>query len=631
MRRASSFLLLLFLLPLGLVHAEDEMEWPAAPPKVLEMSRATVLASPGVPTGLRAYLPGSRAPGTIAWPLPKGSLLLLGLPASDPIARRVCDVYQLDVDDLAGGYRIWAWRADRRSMVFVMGADAAALQSARFEFDASAPSEMTMPGMRSLDFKRPNQQAGVTVRVGTRHVKPRYRMRAWSSWDAPRRGDALLAAGARANRVWLEAPDVNAASIQRIEALRAQGVTPVISAGVYGQLSGQSLATWTDLSARMLGAWQKRAGIRHFALVFDATASSIRMEGAKARDHESAIVKGLLERLRPGGIDELVVVPRCHSDRLAKVAGAPPDLSGYPEVITAWSGPTEFATRITRAQAERRVKEAGTPVVLLDTWAMPITAPSLIPALPHGRAADLHEVLDGIVVLGRRGAEDVLESAWQNVDQARFGMAELTPLLPAKRDDAAAFLAGLATNLRKADKEGLGLVPWMAPFAKELEAAQARTAAYGRWVAFQRGDPWIVTLAAGEGQATIHAQTDGRVLRFEARIPPAAIPKGAAWLFRLRLKAPGRSDQWMVEATPEGPSIDSTGLEGTPHLEPGHITCTQRNVSGVIRIEITFDRFALGGEPHAGRLFEVAAFWGPSRIWPAKGPDGAVGALVITR
>ncbi len=298
---------------------------------VVVLTRATVLASPGTPRALDAFLPGGKRPARLAWPLPEGPLVVLGLPDADPIARRICDVFHFDVDDLGGGYAIWAWRAQQRPMVFVMGADAAALQAARFEFDADAPGEMLSPDMRSLDFKRPNEETYTVVRAGSRRVRPRFRLRAWAPGEHRQKADAVAAGGARANRLWIKTlKDPDSGSARTLAALRAQGVTPVIAAGVFGQLTQGTAAMWGSAHALTLRAWQQQHAVRHFALVFEETAPSDRAEAERLARREARVVKAVADALRPGGLEELVVVPRCHSDRLARASAPPPDLRHIP-------------------------------------------------------------------------------------------------------------------------------------------------------------------------------------------------------------------------------------------------------------------------------------------------------------
>ena len=626
MPRPALFLALLLVLPLAAARADDD----ATRSPLLVLDGATVLASPGAPKALEAFLPGAKAPGRLAWPLP-----------ADELARRLCDVFHLDVDDLGGGYRIWAWHATTRPLVFVMGADPAALQAARFEFDMDAPAEMLAPGMRSLDFKRPNQEAVAVIHAGTRDVRPRYRTRAWAPGDTVRRADAITAGGAMVGRVWLEGarePDGSTAAL--LGALRAQGVTPVVAATIEGALDDADAGTRGHALAHTLRAWQAQHGVQHFALRFEAAPAAVRSEGVRAPAHEAAIARTVADALRPGGLAELVVVPRCFSDRLAQDVAPPPDLRGIPEAVVAWSGPSEHATRITRTQAERRVGEAGVPVVLLETWMDPAWAGagrSRIPTLPRGRDADLPEVLDGIVVPGRRDTSPLLESAWQPLDEHRLGLGLLQPLVPSDGADPAAFAAALARTLRAADEENAGLVPWMTPLADALLAQPADASVPvvpQRVTADGRIDerPWgFARKLVGSTQgAEVFVLSDGDALRFAVRIPNDA-GTDAPFLLQIALEAPGRTERWHVELTPEGARIDRSGRADMPKLEPGHVQAAWLASQTHFQAEVTFDRFALGGEPHAGRLFQCGISWGPTNLWPAGSTNGVMGRLLVTR
>ncbi len=563
------------------------------------MSHARVLASPGVPHALDAFLPGGRRPDRLAWPLPEGSLLVLGLPSSDTAARQLCDVFQLDVDDLRGGYRIWAWHAAARSLVFLMGADAAALQAARFEFDASAPREMMDPSMRSLDFGQPNQEAAVVVRAGTRRVTPRFAARAWFPGDAPHAGDALLAAGANADRLWIDVPPEAeaAAMIRHIRALRAQGILPVLTLRTALPPTSRGREAWLDRTLGPLLRWQARAALRDFAVRFEEEARG----RTPSEPDEAWCVRGMLERLRPGGLDTLIVVPRAHSDRLARTLGPPPDLRGLPEVAVAWSGPQEHSLHITRAQAERRVREAGVPVVLLETWSDGARAAAAIPTLPSGRAPDLGDVLAGIIVVGRPGADSILEAAWQPAGAPRFGMAELAPLLPGDEKRPAPFLQRLATSLERAAKESLGLIPWMAPLAAEVRAGARRVAAAdGVLMLSASGSPGALQ---EPGPVEAIARCDGRALRVGIRIGREPDEKVPDWSLQLQLEAPGRTARWRVDVTAQAQDISMRSEPARLRVEPGHVTCTRGEGDAPTSFDIVFDRFALGGEPHPGRTF----------------------------
>ena len=637
--RIPATLLLLLLLPLGAAVADDEAG-------LLDVSRAGVLASPGVPAALDAFLPGGARPGALGWPLPEGPVVLLGLPDSDPAARSLADVFHFDVDDLAGGYRLWAWDDGHRPIVAVMAADPAALLAARFEFATEAQLGMAGPDMRSLDFKQPNEQAGCAVRSGTRTVRPRFAVRTWHPGGPPTDADAVAAGGARANRVWIDADDQDPEAAQgHIATLRAQGIAPVLYETIAGQLTEEAVPSFARAVVDSLQAWQARAGIRHFALVFDATLSSVRMEGARAPAHEHAIARAVADALRPAGLEELVVVPRCHSDRLARTIQPPPVLADIPEAYIAWSGPSELALGISRAAAQARVAAAsGVPVVLLDTWAAPFQGPgheAYVPSLPRGRAADLDEVLDGVVVVGRRGTQGTLEALWEPVEDVRFGAGLLGELLPASSAPAASQLAGMAAAAHTAAPDHRGLVPWFAPLAAELEAAARDATTHGAAVVplvpaevvldgalDERSWAFALPLVRDPRGVDVLVLSDGAALRFGVRVRREVIGD-TPFLFQLHLATGGRTDVHHVAFTPEGVTADTT--EGGPHAarsdEP-HVTWKARADARAFVAELTFDRFALGGDPHLGRTFGCTLSWGPARLWPAQ--DGR-GVLLVGR
>ncbi|MDJ0521120.1 MAG: hypothetical protein QNJ90_03495 [Planctomycetota bacterium] len=624
----------LLLVPAAFTQAEDEV----AMAEALVVNRAAVLGSPGVPKALDAFLPGGKRPQPLAWPLPKGSVVVLGLPHHDPLARRLCDVFQLDVDDLGGGYAIWAWRDGRDAKVFVMGADPAALQAARFEFEASAPAKMIAPDMRSLDFKRPNEEAFTVVRAGTRRVRPHHAIRAWAPGDFVRDEDATTAGGARANRVWIETrQEPHRGWRATVAALRTQGVTPVLALRTPWPLSAKDADVFARADALTASAWQRELGVQHVALVFERNTAA----------RERAIARRITEALRPGGLEELIVVPSAYSDRLARALGPPPDLRDIPEALIAWSGPSEHATTVTREQAERRVREAGVPVVLLETWAAPSQRgkdKARIPSLPRGRDADLPDVLAGVVVVGRNTAP-ILESAWEPLEAHRFGTQLLQPLVPTTgTEDPEAFAADLMRRLRAADKENLGLVPWMAPMADALRDGVwnrgGRPSAAGIPIVPSSGsvDGRLDDRAWGFARGLVRydrgvdvlTYSDGHALHVGIRIDRDVVGT-VPYVLQLSLEAPGRSQRWHVRATPEGVTLDASGRPGAPALEPGHVR-TARHVSKTHHtIEVVFDRFALGGEPHAGRLFDCGISWGPTSLWPAGPKNGVTGTLLVTR
>ncbi len=313
----------------------------------------------------------------------------------------------------------------------------------------------------------------------------------------------------------------------------------------------------------------------------------------------------------------------------------------------AWSGPSEHSTHVSRADAERRVREAGVPVVLLETWAAPTQRGkdlARIPTLPRGRAAELHEVLEGIVVVGREHIGPIVESAWQSVGEHRLGLELLRPLVPADGSDPAAFAAALMGRLRSGAQENLGLVPWMThladalrdgvwsrggkPNAATVPVVPQRIEADGR--IDERPWGFARALVRDTHGADVLVLSDGAALRFAIRIRKAAVGD-TPFLLQLSLEAPGRTNRWHLVVTPGGLRIDSSGRTGAPKLEPGHVLAAWHESQTHYSAEVTFDRFALGGEPHAGRLLQCGVSWGPTNLWPSGPANGVTGTLIVTR
>jgi hypothetical protein len=629
-RSAAPWILLALLAAMTPARADG----PAAGTR-LRIGEATVLASPGAPRGLDAFLPRGARPQPLRWPLPDGPLVVLGLPERDPLARRIAQVFSLDADDLRGGWRLWAWQDGDRPVVFVMAADAAALQAARFEFEAEASPAREDPGMRSLDFRRPNEQAGLAVRAGTRSARPRFRTRAWAPGTAPTAEDPATAAGARADRLWMPAADFGdpSAADLAVGALRDLGVEPVLVE------SGATPRRELLASARGI---QARWGIRHVALVFDGAAPPAK--GTDEAATEGALARALAAALQPGGLDELTVVPRaCSDDRIAAL-GAPPDLSDVPEARIAWCGPTRHPTSVPRADAERRVRAArGTPVVLLETWAEPFQGPacaSYVPTLPRDGREELGDVLDGVVVLGRRGTAVLLDSLWGPVEETPFGADLLAELVPLRAPDAASFLAAMAGRARRADREDLGVVPWLAPLARGLRAGavQARAGPSAlvpvvpepvRVDGHLDERPWAYArrLAAGARGVDVLAVADGGSLCVGLRV--RAAPSDGAVVLTL---ASGGGPRWRVEVGGGGArTTREGGAAGAPAVGPGHVHVARRSTPDGLTVEVGFDRFALGGDAHAGRVLQLEVARGPHGVWPAAQDAPATGLLVVGR
>jgi hypothetical protein len=635
---------LLLVVLLVAVPAQGE-EGDAA--KVLEISRAQVLSSPGTPKALEPFLPGGSLGKRLTWPLPYGPVLVLGLPATDPKARAIADVFHLPVEpqDLRGGYGLWAWHDGTRSLVIVMAADPAALYAARFEFHAAAPMGANHPDARSLDFERPNEEAGLVVEAGTRFVRPRYRLRGIAPVGAGRDDPAAAVAGARGNRLWLDpsaTPFERAAG--RLASLREQGVTPVVVTrwALQPEDDANVISVEAEGLARGLRGWQQVHGVRHFALVFETDRAIAQRLGGSLGKLEARLARDLARRLRPD-LEELVVVPRCHSDRLARTIGSPPDLRDVPEAVVAWSGPLEHSVQITRADAERRVREAGVPVVLYDTWAAPFQDDkdmAHVPCAPYGRAPDLHDVLDGVVVVGERHTEAMLDSAWGPVTDERFGASLLGPLLPVGDLDPLAFLRRSSEALERQADEDAGFVAWMRPLAFALRDATTE---------IESGTPALTVpvVPAGvipdgkvdepswgfarrvpteDADAHILVLSDGRRLWLALRNHVPVVRTGPP-VVQVRLRIPETDVTWRATLDTRGASV-----QRHPESTPRDPVRVEVLVDGLpASAEIAFDRFALFGEAIPTRRFELAVFHGTERIWPPADSKHGRGLLVVTR
>lgn len=604
---------------------------------LLEVSRAGVLASPGTPKALEPFLPRAAPFERLHWPLPEGPLVVLGLPGTDPVARLLADAFQLAAgpEDLRGGYGIWAWHDGRRPLVLVLGADPAALYAARFEFDAQAPAGASNPDARSLDFAQPNEEAGLVVRAGTRRARPRFALRAWAPGGPLPEDAATLAAGARVNRLWLDSAVV---PLDRLEAevrgARSQGVTPglVLHWSVRPDPAPEHHQRLVDLRLRELLAQPAVRGIRHFVLVFETPLPDLRRLEGRNGIHEARVAALLARGLRDRGLDELVVVPRCHSDDLARAFGPPPGLRDIPEAWIAWSGPLEHCVEITSEHARRRVRDADVPVVLLDTWAAPFqgeSAAAHVPCAPYGRAADLHEVLEGVIVVGARHVEASLDSAWGPASEERFGAELLAPLLPAGDLGANAFLAGSAAALEGQAQEDQGVVGWMGPLAQALRAAAAEVAAGRPAVAV----PVVPAGVRLDGRIDEPSWAYARALPLRAPgVRVLVLSDGRRLAFALRTRETAGGLRLAVRVPETGETWRYDMADGTPDAAAwNHARRAARGTGDGRAAEIRLDRFALFGEAIPTRRFEVAVFRDAERLWPPPASPADYGLLVVTR
>ncbi|MDA1194705.1 MAG: hypothetical protein O2894_05930 [Planctomycetota bacterium] len=621
MRLLAAFVAALLLGPTAAAHGEDDK------PTVLQLGPARVLASPGTPEALDAFLPGETRPERLTWPLPDGPLVVLGLPEHDEVARQVADAFQLEVDDLEGGYRIAAWDAGERALVIVMAADAAALGAARFEFDADAPRAMLDPDMRSLDFKSPNERAGCAVRAGTRLVRPLQRLRGWdprATGRALRIDDVATAAGAHANRMWIDADELLAERNARtLQDLRSHGVEPV------GVLDVPfACTTPDDVVAR---AQTLAPHATHFALVFAPDDGRAWDAPEPPAIHEAALARRVAAALGPALL-ELTVVPSAADDRRASARGAPLRLDDLPVAVIGWRGPEANPLTISAEAARARAESAGCPVVLLDGWALAEPGRPYLATLPRGR--DLGTALAGTIVLGAEGTQGSLEGLWETQDLGLSDADLLTELLPTTAD-AATWHTELVANLQRADTENLGLVPWMAPLAAELEAgaAAAKRAllAVPNAAPFERGESgetsWAMAPSmplSGAG-LRLRAAHEGLELRVDA---PGSLLAERELFLRIEIRRPGTTRGLRIELTAAGWILE--GGVASAIMLPPTASGEAAMLSGALRASLTLDRFALGGDAHPGRAFEVRVSWGPETLWPVTS-DGAFGLVLITR
>jgi hypothetical protein len=379
----------------------------------IDLAHARILASPGLPETMKRFLPPGRLVERLYTPLPKGPLLVLGLPGEDAEARKVAE--HLGVSDLHGGWFLDARQDADRPLVVVLAADPAALYAARFEFETVAPEGGEDPAL-ALKEGHALAEATVVVRPGRRrHVSP-FGIRALDARTSP--DDAWIESVAgHANEAWLAAgtPDLAA----RCDRIRDHGVRPVVVLPADGD------------PALLLDA-QAEAGVRDFAIDFAAAPTA-----------RNVVLVEAVEALRPGGLRTLTVLPG---------PGRSPryDARLFPELRVAWSGgPT--------SDARRRAHEAGVPVLLLAKGDAP-------PDDALGR------VLAGVVVPSSEGAPGLLEGAWQPLaPSAEEAWDVLGPHVPASAADGAGLLRSVAASLRK---DG-GADPRCGALADDLERRAA--------------------------------------------------------------------------------------------------------------------------------------------------------------
>ena len=584
----------------------------------LDLSQARVLASPGWPAALEGFLPPGRAVEALVLPVAlAGPVLVLGLWDSDPAARALGRGLGLDAaQGLRGGYLVDVGLSQGHPLVVILGQDAAALAAARFELETFLP-EAKAEAARSLDMTKPDEQGGVRIRSGRREVRPRFRIRALGGIEE--QGSLLDAASANANRLWLDpgAPRMEGrpSSFAR---LREHGVEPVARAAPLGP------ATQAHSGIDDLLAWQAK-GVRHFAL--ELTAHEPPQD---QRRIDAALVRHAVQALRPGGLRELLVIPPAGS-----APASWPDMSGIPEVLLGWYGPSKRPLTITRAQAARVACAARVPVVLIETWMQ--TAQGL-PSLPRGRDDDLGEVLAGIVVLPGPAAADALARAWAPgapEPSAHPALVELLACCATEPADPASFLLGTAANLEQALTGRFTDPIWLRRLPARLRAAASELPPLGQRVLALHvattpvldgrltEAEWADAPATTVGPAEVRALSDGRRLTLGVRVPVGA----GATALRLRVNT-----GWGLN----GVTLDLTRPPAPTSTEPARALT---RVGEALEIEVAFDHYALDGDPHPGRVIglgvDLTTPLGTHHLAPESGPAAGNsipgGAVVVLR
>jgi len=614
-------------------------------PATLDLSQARVLASPGWPAALEGFLPPGRTVEPLVVPLPKGPVLVLGLWDADPAARELGGALGLvPREGLGGGYVVDVALVDGQPRAVLLAQDAAALVAGRFELETFTP-EARAGAPRSLDMTQPNEQAGVRSAVGRRAVRPRYRIRGLGGNEDG--GSPLELASAHANRLWLQ-PDK-----PRMEGrpssfaqLAEHGIVPVALArlrylrGVKGPPVGdfkvshlfpvatldpvQRAANQAQSAIHDLLAWQSK-GVRHFALELTTHEPP---EDALQRRIDALIVRRTIQALRPGGLEELLVIPPRGS-----APATWPDMSGIPEVLVGWHGPTGRDLVITREQAARVACEARVPVVLIETWMADVW---YLPSLPRGREEDLGDELAGVVVLPGLAAIEALATAWAPgapEPSTHPALAELLACCAAEPADAEEFLQVTATNLEQALAGRFADPLWLRQLPERLRYTArmlpyphsrilARTVETAPVIDGVLEPAWEQAPVTRVGPAEVRALSDGRTLTLSVRVPEAL----------------GVSS---VEVHP-----NNSMLEGFVRVDLARDTLAltadpphaARRVGTAWELEISYGHYTVGGDPHPGQMIyvqvEVAT---PSQVFRlARLEAGAMsasrpGAVIVVR
>ncbi len=552
------------LLALALLAPARGLARPAAadgpPPTCADCTEARVLASPGWPAALRTFLPPGRPVEPLALPLPPGPLLLLGLTGSDPVARALAEAL-LDLDpegDLGGGYVAAAWTDGGRPVAAIFAEDAAALAAARDELETFTP-ERRAEAPRSLEFTKPDEQAGVRVALGRREVRPRWRWRGLAGL-APGES-ALDLAGAHANRLCLP-PDAPAPGT---EALAAHGV----------------LRTTSEAGSRLAGPG---AGA-------GPTSPPERLLVPDPRLLEQGAVPFLGDA--PGALLGVTLTPTLRA-RLSRawVADLRRRAAAPLVLVDPWMEPT------------------GGPVPRL-------------PSLPRGIPREIDDLIEGVLLRPGPGATTALAAAWAPTSDAEAfpEHAELLAAAPPTAAEPARLLTETAAGLRAALDGRSAVAPWLAALPAHLEAAAAALPPVDAQVSARlvpepvvpdgRLDEraWAFAAPRRLGDADLLALSDGRRLALGLRLPDASEVRGVALVLtgdggrRVELEA-------LAPSSPTAPAAPAV----TRHLG-------RRGAAR--EVEILVDREALGGDPYLTRVFglevTVAYAGGQWRLHPGPG------------
>ncbi len=457
----------------------------------LDLRGATVLASPGTPEGLHPCLPGGRAPRTLTWPLPAGPVLVLGLPGTDAAARDLAFFWDLlGPGDLHGGYLVAAWHDGKRPIAVILADDAAALYTARFEWETE-----------------------LRFRKGRRVERPAYCIRAFFPERVSPAAVTTAIAG-RANRFWIDAGR-NGERFDVLPRLARHGIVPCV-------LLPAGAGDVPEAVERRAAPWIHR-GVRHLALVpigFDVSADPIGRHVAHLRSVFD--------------LAELVVIG---------------DEIHVPGAFGTWFPGPVVRDRVTAARGRAAVAAADVPLLFVESWAHVSRTP--VPSRPRGRPPELGRLFEGVLVLDGPGATEVLQNAWARADRETEEWEEvLLPLLPRHPLKPRAFLERTAERLGDLDEATRRAVGWLDPLLGRIRSDASslprRTVLVPRAPTHVRVDGRLDETAWGFAatltfpvpddprgrEATLLAVADGRrlhlALRLPADLPPLPLVLGTS-------------------------------------------------------------------------------------------------------